>query len=649
MNSKPHVAVPTLHIDSRWTPPRWALMERHLIQILNEAALEFVQRYVREDGTLIWRDHWPGMDGSDDPYEGFMNLALLYTLGGSEEVYEKARQIWEGITWQWTEYGQIHREFDGYYDWMHHGEGYLYFYFLGLTKLFPKDRQRAIRFANFYTGQDDQAPNYDPTHKLIRSPLTGSRGPRFEVTAEDWCTHRGVLDDYLAPYEDIPGVDFATLRCPWSNDEVYTHILRLMNERMTRGDVPLNLNATGIVTHAYMYTANPSYRSWVIEYLQAWAERAERNGGLIPDNVGLSGQIGEYNDGKWWGGYYGWRWPHGFMTIIEPLTNAAMNAMLLTGDPSMLQLARQQLDHNWALGKEVDGVWKVPYKHIDSGWTDYRLPITKYPIYLWTVSMAEEDLARIDRIPRDHDWNTIIVPKVSGRDSETGRDTKHYIGNTLPWFQYIRGENPDYPERILDANEQLIAQQLVKMRSPAGDPDTWDKLENNLAVQIPLNVDGYSIHAWQEFCPVYFEGLAQLTLGGPMHISHGGLQHGRVRYYDGQHKRPGLPDAVAALVSHLSEDAVTIEVGNLHHRESRELIIQAGTFGEHQFERVVVYDQAGQAVGEQQVENRWFAITLAPQSGAKLVLGMRRYVNTPSYETPWQSLSDLPAPIRGRS
>jgi hypothetical protein len=36
------------------------------------------------DGTLIWRDRWPGMDGSDDPYEGFMNMPLLYALGGSE-------------------------------------------------------------------------------------------------------------------------------------------------------------------------------------------------------------------------------------------------------------------------------------------------------------------------------------------------------------------------------------------------------------------------------------------------------------------------------------------------------------------------------------------------------------------------------------
>ena len=112
--------------------------------------------------------------------------------------------------------------------------------------------------------------------------------------------------------------------------------------------------------------------SWVVDYLEAWQERSNRNGGIIPDNVGLTDQIGEYNDGKWWGGYYGWRWPHGFMTIIEPLTNACMNAAMLSGDLNGLQLAREQLDRNWELRKEQDGKWLVPYKHFDSGWTDYR-------------------------------------------------------------------------------------------------------------------------------------------------------------------------------------------------------------------------------------------------------------------------------------
>jgi hypothetical protein len=57
-----------------------------------------------------------------------------------------------------------------------------------------------------------------------------------------------------------------------------------------------------------------------LEYIKAWMDRRDKNGGIVPDNIGLSGAIGEFNDGKWWGGYYGWRWPHGFMTIMEPIT-----------------------------------------------------------------------------------------------------------------------------------------------------------------------------------------------------------------------------------------------------------------------------------------------------------------------------------------
>jgi hypothetical protein len=53
---------------------------------MNEAAVQFVRRYTRENGTLVWRDEWPGMDGSDDGYESFQNFPLFYALGGSEEV-----------------------------------------------------------------------------------------------------------------------------------------------------------------------------------------------------------------------------------------------------------------------------------------------------------------------------------------------------------------------------------------------------------------------------------------------------------------------------------------------------------------------------------------------------------------------------------
>ena len=52
------------------------------------------------------------------------------------------------------------------------------------------------------------------------------------------------------------------------------------------------------------------------------------------------------------------------------------------------------------------------------------------------------------------------VPGVSGGEKGTGRDTKHYIANTLPWFQFVHGHLPNYPVDILKANLELIKIQL---------------------------------------------------------------------------------------------------------------------------------------------------------------------------------------------
>ncbi|RXZ83729.1 hypothetical protein EBB07_04925 [Paenibacillaceae bacterium] len=630
--------IPQITAEENWTAPSWALMQRAMFDKLNVAAVEYVARYTRSDNTLIWRNDWPGMDGSDDPYEAFMNLSLLYALGGSEEVGRLAGVMWESLTWQWTQYGQIHNEFDGYYDWMHHGEGYLYFYFLGLSD--PESvklKQRAVRFSRMYTGDDPQAPNYDKEKRLIRSPITGSRGPRFEMTEEDWVTHRGVLDDYLAPFEDIPGVDFASGKCKWSDDEIYGHIIRLMNERQAKGDVPLNLNATGMMAHTFMLTGDDTLRSWVKEYIAVWEERTAQNQGLIPDNVGLNGEIGEYNDGKWWGGYYGWRWPHGYMTIIEPVFNACANALLLTGEKRWLELARSVMDKQWSLGVQQQDGFAVPNRHFDAGWTDYRPFNVLHPIHLWFLSRAEEDLERVNRVDIPAFLQQIDIPVNSGRNAITHKETKHFIGNTIPWFLFMQGKFEGYPEQILEANMTLIDLQIAKMRSTAGDPLNWNWDDVN------------SIHQWQEYSPVYFEGLLQLTLGAPMHISHGGLQHASVRYYDGAKQRPGLPEGVAALIDKLEDNALELTLINTDLFASKEVIVQAGSFGEHQFTEAVISNYAGDILETLPIAGKWLRVAMQPGSGLKLRLGMDRYVHQPSYATPWFDPADAVRLIEPRA
>ncbi|NLG65482.1 MAG: hypothetical protein GX537_07730, partial [Actinobacteria bacterium] len=123
----------TISATERQTPPTWAVKQRFLIDLMDRAAEAFVAHYTRPDGTLIWRREWPGMDGSDDGYESFVTFPLFYLLGGGEHVHALARREWNAVTWQFTGYGQVHREFDAYYDWMHHGESYAYLYYLALA------------------------------------------------------------------------------------------------------------------------------------------------------------------------------------------------------------------------------------------------------------------------------------------------------------------------------------------------------------------------------------------------------------------------------------------------------------------------------------------------------------------------------------
>ena len=353
-------AHPSVRIDTAQSPPSWALRQRFLFDRLADAAREFVAKYTRPDGTLVWRDEWPGMDGSDDGYESFYNFPLYYALGGPEDIHQLSRKLWDAVTRQFTAYGQIHNEFDGYYDWMHHGESYVYFYFFGLADpTVEKDRERAIRFAKMYMGEDPEALNWDAERKLIRSPINGSRGPRFVNSAEDWVTHRSVLAHYPLPFADIPGVDSSAA---WVDDAKFPFILQALNDRMMRGDVPLNLTATSLIVNAYLYTGDEKYRRWVVDYVEAWMERVEKNDGILPDNVGLSGQIGEHNGGKWWGGYYGWRWPHGFFNLLESTTIAASNALLVTGDARFLDLPRSQIDVVLERSRVEDGRRVVPHK-----------------------------------------------------------------------------------------------------------------------------------------------------------------------------------------------------------------------------------------------------------------------------------------------
>ncbi len=141
--------------------------------------------------------------------------------------------------------------------------------------------------------------------------------------------------------------------------------------------------------------------------MAAWAERTAQNGGVDPDNVGLSGQVGETLEGRWWVGYYGWGWPHGGQTLLEALAVAGMNATMLTGDNSHLDHFRSQWDWLWAQGRDSNGQWHLPFWRQENGWRGYRPANPRLPIAVWSLTQDADDLARIQRFRGQRAWSQV--------------------------------------------------------------------------------------------------------------------------------------------------------------------------------------------------------------------------------------------------
>ena len=173
------------------TPPYWALLQRKLFSLINKAASLAAEKYARKSGLV-----YHAFD-VDDMYESRSMRSLFYAMGGNEEILPIALREWNAITRLHDDgrlippgdpenpmfIPQLHNEYWNMSipfnaDWFHMGEGNQYFYNLCLADpTNPENRERARKFANLYTGDSPEAPNYDPRYKIIRSPFHGGAGP----------------------------------------------------------------------------------------------------------------------------------------------------------------------------------------------------------------------------------------------------------------------------------------------------------------------------------------------------------------------------------------------------------------------------------------------------------------------------------------
>ena len=623
-------------------PPGWALLERQLMKLMEDAVRPMVEKYAEKGGAFYFADD------VDDLYERVYNWGLFYAMGADKQVLDLALQSWNATTRFHADdivsrfhprfSQQIHNEYynqevPGASEWFHQGEGNMAFYHFGLADpTISENFRRAKRFAAMFMDEDPEAANYDPEHRVFRSPIQTSVGPYVHSSLEHatswlqggipsigevyrWYGVRATLDPVVVDLEP----DWT--ENPARRDE----ILKLFDQVVLNGDVANSLGATALVTNAYLYTGEEKYKQWVLDYTEAWMERMRRNGGIMPDNVGPTGQIGENRQGQWWGGLYGWNSFVGYGIMFSCLTIAAECAVLLSGDFSYLELLRSQIKvlmDNATLRE--DGHLTPPARYGPDGWSyhmghpdpekgriqPFRL---QEPTHLYHISMASEDydlIARIREADKERDWNEVpVVGEKNCGDTELAR------------FQYYDGKNPDWPEKALRADYQNVLNAVQMIQSETRDPFT-------LIADNPGSPN-----------PVYTKALTQVMMGAPHSVYTGGLVRGTLRYFDSDRARPGLPLDVAALVDRLDADGAGVQLVNLNPGNTRNLIVQAGAFAEHQFVELTHEDRTVP------VDSRYFAVQLPPGSSIRLDLGMRRFANQPTYAFPWHGDS-IPVPYQ---
>lgn len=621
-----------IEISTPMSPPVWALLEREVLDAGSKAAGEFYNHFFDERGYLLHVARWGALDGTDDAIENFKNWTIFHALGGSEKILELYKQGLEGTYRQYSEvttsstdvaeFGAYYKEFMPMSDFSHQGEGYQGLMHQGLSEPENKLMQnRYRRFAGFYLNEDPDAINYDPEKKIIRSFWTGSRGPMLrEGNAYDWggdstngkfnlLHHKeggSAMMDYAKEYRGII-------------DHFYYF------PQSTAGDHPLNLIATQLALNAYMLDHKKKYRDWLLEYADAWKERAKATGGNFPSNVGLDGKIGTgvtdkwYLDkkaktGKWYMGTYGWNfsfyhWSHKIHHenhIYRGAWQGMGNAYLVTGDQSYIDALRTQMDNLYAQKKIINGVEMIPLNygiHID------RDKPLKYDVF--NVVDGKLDVPDGLGVEGWYNWSPQRrIPELIDIYlwSMDKKDLEHIRGEG--WIDFLEGNNPGYPEKSLRNDLEIIRQKMENMKYDPTTPDT--RLADWALAYNPVDVNE----------------LLRLMLGGNL-TQRVWTLHTRVRYFDPENNRAGLPADVASLVTKMDGGTTWLTLVNINQLESKKVVVQTGAYGEHQ----CIWVKTGGK--EYAINKHYFTVELDPGAGAELTISVKRYVNQPTLSFPW--------------
>ena len=179
------------------------------------------------------------------------------------------------------------------------------------------------------------------------------------------------------------------------------------------------------------------------------------------------------------------------------------------------------------------------------------------------------------------------------------------------WVGFLQGKSSAYPEQALERDLNMIRQRLNAVRRDTTPPDR--RLADNML----------------DYNPAATESMVQLMWGALLPGREGGLLNARLRYFDPDRKRAGLPEDVAALVSELSDTRTVVTLINLNSSRPRTVVVQGGGYGEHQ---LVSATSRGRTIP---INSPLMTVQIDPGCGQKLVLEMKRYANAPTVLHPW--------------
>jgi hypothetical protein len=570
-------SAPAVTVSRTMTPPRWALNQRLLLRENTRALRRFYRKYWDERGYLKCLERWSIVDGVDDVMETCGNWPLLYALGADDDVLEMYKSAFDGHIQQYTteeieyapDWGVLYKEFITAFDWQHNSEQYGAFN--QLTVADPADEvfsERMHRFAGFYLNEglpEGAEPNYDSKHRIIRSAMNGSRGALLEMRPQYW-GHK---------WQEIGQRE------------------RMDNWTRVQGDMPLNLLATTLPLNAYVISGEEKYRAWLLEYVDAWCRRAAQNDDIFPGNVGLSGEVGEHWEGRWWDCWQG-RW-----NLFRGIRPALENAMLLTGDERYMEVLRRQIRALYARQVEIKGKKYPPAYYNENGWGGrgrYGRELTR----LYLSQFREEDLRLIE--------NDVERRVQKGFRYRTGY---FYHVDDYAWLYFVLGRNPDFPQDMFESDMGRIRRRVRKMR--ADDSKDWERRSD---------------HA-QALNPVSTHTLFNLICGGIGPLWQSTALLCEVFPYDPARGRPGLPPDVSVMVDSIEKNQVGVQIVNTSQTEPRVIVLQAGAYGENRWRKLRWRGE------EREINSHYCVVRLQTGAGGRLVLERERLVRRPVAGLPW--------------